>query len=151
MVKKTLKLGMLLLLGLALGLPWGIMRQREYIHKESVLGKQAEEDMVDTFAKMQFVYADPQRAREALHDAISVHEKMQLAYPGWEQVERAKWGFCYGDLAILEETAGNRALAQSYMAKALELLKQSDYSEDGVRQALERHARERASAGGSLP
>jgi|SRR5579859_2504468 len=151
MPKKILFL-LLFLVGFTLGLPVGFMQGRqEYIRMEDTLGRRGEEDMVDTFGMMQYTYADSQNARRALLDAIAIHEKMQADDPDWDKIEQERWGFCYGHLALLEESAGNSDLSRSYMVKAKQILTHLGYSEDVIQEILQKHSSVRAQAGGMRP
>jgi hypothetical protein len=151
MPNKLFHFVLLFILGCVLGLPWGIVEQREVVRKETILGMQGEEDMVDGFAKMQFIHADPQQARRALLDAVTVHEKMKVDDPDWDKRNQVKWGFCYGDLALLEESAGNPDLARNYMVKAKQILTPLGFRESKISEILQEHASARAQSGELRP
>src|SRR6266478_3431289 len=128
----------LLLLGAALGLPLGIyLVQHKFIDKEKVMGMWSEEVIVDDFAKKEFIYADPQSAREALQYAIKIHKETQGTTTLWGWPEKADLGWCYGELSLIEESAGNPDLAKDYMAQAGQTLK-----ELGLKDSSEAHIRE---------
>ncbi len=128
----------LLLLGAALGLPLGIyLVQHKFIDKEKVMGMWSEEVIVDDFAKKEFIYADPQSAREALQYAIKIHKETQGTSTLWGWPEKADLGWCYGELSLIEESAGNPDLAKDYMAQAGQTLK-----ELGLKDSSEAHIRE---------
>jgi hypothetical protein len=132
----------LFLLGAVLGLPLGIyLIQHKFIDKEKAIGMWTEEDIVDDFAKKEFTYADPQSAREALHYAIKIHKEMQgtNTLRGWP--EKADLGWCYAELSLIEESAGNTDLARDYMTQAEQTLKEvglKDSSEAHLREVLQR-------------
>lgn len=151
MLKKILYFLMFFILGCALGLPWGIMQEREYIRMETILGRQGVEEMVDSFAKMQFIHADTQQARRALLDAVTIHEQMQVDYPDRDKTNQVKWGFCYGDLALLEESAGNPDLARNYMVKAKQILTPLGFRESKISEILQEHASARSQFGELRP
>ena len=127
-----------LLLGVVLGLPPGIyLVQHKFIDKEKAMGMVNEEALLDDFAKKEFIYADPQSAREALQYAIKMHKEMQGTSTLWGRPEKADLGWCYGELSLIEESAGNPDLARDYMARAGQTLK-----EVGLKDSSEAHIRE---------
>ena len=66
-MKRISRIFALLLLGVVLGLPLGIyLVQHKFIDKEKAIGMANEEALLDDFAKKEFIYADPQSARDAL-------------------------------------------------------------------------------------
>jgi hypothetical protein len=139
-MKRVLRAFALLLLGVVLGLPLGIyLVQHKFIDKEKALGMANEEAFVDGYAKKQFIYADPQTAREALTYAVKTHEEMQgkSTLSGWP--EKADLGWCYAELSLIEESSGNATLAGDYMSHAQRVLKElglKDSSESHIRELL---------------
>lgn len=150
-MKRLGNVAMLLFLGVLLGMSWGVWRQRVYLRMETAAGMQGQEEMLDTFAKMQFTHAEPQVAREALLAAINVHKRVQDAYPDWSWTEKAKWGWCYADLALLEDSMGEADLARNHMLQAEEILKPLGYSRESIHEVLNRHAQARAQSAGGQP
>lgn len=145
-MKKTLPILALCLLGVAIGVPLGIyLVQHKFIDKEKTLGMLSEESFVDDFAKKQFIYADPQSARDALQYAIKIHKEMQTRSPLWGPPEKKDLGWCYAALSVIEESEGNTDVAGDYMTQAQQTLKElgmKDSSEAHIREIL---ARTRAS------
>jgi hypothetical protein len=141
-MKRVSRIFALLLVGAALGLPVGIyLVQRKFIDKEKALGMVNEEAFVDDYAKKEFIYADPQRAREALTYAVEIHKEMQgtSTLSGWP--EKSDLGWCYAELSLIEESAGNPTLAGDYMSQAQHILKElglKDSSESHIRKLLQR-------------
>lgn len=141
-MKRAACLCVLFLLGAFLGLPLGIyLVQHKFIEREKAIGMLSEESIADDFAKKQFVHADQQSAREALLYAIEIHTEMQGTNPlsGWP--EKLDLGWCYAELSLLEESAGNVDVARSYMAQAEQNLKEgrlTDSSETRIRGVLQR-------------
>jgi hypothetical protein len=89
-MKRISRILTLLLLGVVLGLPLGIyLAQRKFIDKEKAMGMANEEALLDDFAKKEFIYADPQSAREVLQYAIKIHKEMQETSPLWGWPENA--------------------------------------------------------------
>jgi hypothetical protein len=153
-MKTITRIVVLLLLGVILGLPLGIyLVQYKFINKEKAIGMVNEEDLVDGFAKKEFIYADPQSAREALQYAIRVHNEMRGTSPLWGWPEKAGLGWCYAELSLIEESAGNTDLAKDYMAQAGQTLKEvglKDSSEAHIRKVLQRTpVSDQPSSGGS--
>src|SRR6267378_5081516 len=152
-MKRVSRILALLLLGAALGFPLGIyLVQHKFIDKEKAIGMVNEELLVDDFAKKEFNYADPQSARDALRYAIKIHKEMQgtSTLRGWP--EKADLGWCYGELSLIEESAGNADLARDYMTQAGHTLKEAglkDSSEAHIRKLLQRKpASDQPSSGG---
>ena len=141
-MKRISRIFVLFLLGAVLGLPLGIyLVQHKFIDKEKAIGMANEEALLDDFAKKEFIYADPQSAREALQYAIKIHKEMQGTSILWGWPEKAGLGWCYGELSMIEESAGNPDLARDYMAKAGQTLKEvglKDSSEAHIREVLQR-------------
>ncbi len=141
-MKRISRIFALLLLGVVLGLTLGIyLVQYKFIDKEKAMGMWSEEGIVDDFAKKEFTYADPQSAREALRDAIKIHKQMQSTSTlrGWP--EKSDLGWCYAELSLIEESAGNTDLARDYMTQAEQTLKEvglKDSSEDHILEVLQR-------------
>lgn len=139
-MKRISRFSALLLLGAVVGLPLGsYLVQHKFIDKEKAMGMVNEEALVDDFAKKEFIYADSQSAREALQYAIKIHKEMQgtSSLSGWP--EKADLGWCYGELSLIEESAGNADLARNYMAQAGQTLKEvglKDSSEGHIREVL---------------
>jgi hypothetical protein len=141
-MKKLSRIAMLFLLGVMLGLPLGIFLVRhEFIDKEKALGMVNEEGFLDDFAKREFIYGDLQSARKALRYAIKIHTEMQSksSLSGWR--EKADLGWCYADLSLIEQSAGNTDVATDYMTQAEQILKElgmKDTSEAHLRALLPR-------------
>ena len=100
-----------------------------------------EEGLVDEFAKKEFFHADPQSAREALAYAVKIHNEMRgkSTLSGWR--EKADLAWCYADLSVIEELAGNANIARDYMSQAQQILKglgMKDPSESHIRELLRR-------------
>jgi hypothetical protein len=118
-MKRISRILTLLLLGVVLGLPLGIyLAQRKFIDKEKAMGMANEEGLLDDSAKKEFIYADPQSAREVLQYAIKIHKEMQETSTLWGWPEKADLRWCYGELSMIEESRGNPDLARDYMAQA---------------------------------
>jgi hypothetical protein len=132
----------LFIIGAMLGFPLGIyLVQHKFINNEKAIGMVNEEGIVDNFAKKEFIYADPQSARDALQYAIKIHKEMQgvSTLRGWP--EKSDLGWCYAELSLIEESAGNASLARDYMTQAEQTLKESglkDSSETYIRELLQR-------------
>jgi hypothetical protein len=116
---------------------------RSLVQRADAVGRIGEEATIDYFAKAQYRNADRETAREALSYAIQVHNKMKgttgKLYGRDGQIDL---GYCYGELSLLEEAAGNSDLARDYMQHAVQTLK-----EVGLRGPItsEAHIRERLS------
>lgn len=137
-MKRILHIFALFLLGAAIGLPLGIyLVQHKFIDQEKATGMLMEEGIVDDFAKKEFTYADPQSARDALQYAIKVHKEMQGKSGLWGWPEERGLGWCYAELAFIEESAGNTNLATDYMTRAEQTLRES-----GMKDSSEAHIRE---------
>src|SRR5260370_42420192 len=105
-MKRISRIFALLLLGAVLGLPLGIyLVQHKFIDKERAIGMANEEALLDDFAKKEFIYADPQSAREALQYAIKIHKEMQGTSALWGWPEKSALGRGYGELSLVEELA----------------------------------------------
>jgi hypothetical protein len=141
-MKRLSRISALLLLGVVLGLPLGgYLVQHKFIDKEKAMGMWIEESAVDDFAKKEFIYANAQSAREALQYAIKIHKEMQGTSTLWGWTEKLDLGWCYGELSLIEESAGNTDLARNYMTRAELTLKEvglKDSSEAHIRQVLQR-------------
>lgn len=141
-MNRVLSIFALLFLGVVVGLPLGIyLVQHEFINNEKALGMVNEEDFFDSYAKKEFIYADAQNARAALTYAINVHSEMQgkSTLSGWR--EKADLAWCYADLSLIEESAGNVNRAKDYMSQAQQILKglgMKDSSESHIRELLQR-------------
>jgi|SRR5580692_176607 hypothetical protein len=141
-MKKISRFFGLLLLGVVLGLPLGFyLVQYKFIAKEKAIGMVNEEGLLDEFAKKEFAYADPQNAREALTYAIKTYNAMQgiSTLSGWR--EKLDLGWCYAELSLIEESAGNTNSTSDYMSRAQQILKGSglnDPSESHIREILQR-------------
>jgi hypothetical protein len=139
-MKKVLRIFALFLLAVALGLPLGAYSVRHiFIDKEKALGMVNEEDFLDDFAKQEFIYGDLQSARKALRYAIKIHTEMQGKSPlsGWR--EKADLAWCYADLSVIEQSAGNTDVARDCMTQAQQILKglgMKDTSEEHLRALL---------------
>jgi len=127
-MKRASKLFALFFLGSVVGLPTGsYLVEHKFIEKEKAMGLHGEEAIADDFAKTQFTHADPQSAREALLYAVNVHKEMQFSnskYWGWP--EKMDLGWCYAELSVLEESAGNTNLSKNYMALSDQIFKEGD-------------------------
>jgi len=137
-MKRALGTFALLFLGLTIGLPLGIyLVQRKFVDKEKAIGLMNEEGLVDEYAKKEFIYADAQTSREALTYAINIHMEMQgeSTLRGWP--EKSDLGWCFAELSLIEESAGNTTLAENYMSQAQQILKDL-----GSKDSSERHIRE---------
>jgi hypothetical protein len=110
--------------------------QHKFIDKEKAMGMWMEELTLDGFAKKEFIYADAQSAREALLYAIKIHKEMQAKSPLWGWPEKLELGWCYGELSLIEESAGNTDLARDYMTRAGQTLKEA-----GLKESSEAHIR----------
>lgn len=141
-MKNTSRICALFLLGTVFGLPLGIyLVQHKFIDNEKEMGMWSEESLSDGFAKKEFTYADPQSAREALQYAIRIHKEMRVTRTSWGWPERLNLGFCYGELSMIEESAGNEEPARDYMTQAQQTLKEAglkDSSEAHIRNLLQR-------------
>jgi|SRR5580700_19089 hypothetical protein len=141
-MKRVTRIFALLFLGAIIGLPLGFyVVQHKFIDKEKAMGMVFEEGLVDDYAKKEFIYADPQNAREALTYAIKIHRGMQgeSTLSGW--AEKSDLGWCYGELSLIEESTGNANLAKDYMSQAQQILKElglKDSSESRIREILGR-------------
>jgi hypothetical protein len=150
-MKRILHVSGLLFLGVAVGLPLGIyIVQNEFINKEKAIGMVNEEGFVDDYAKKEFVHADPQNARAALTYAVGVHQAMQGKSPlsGWRAKVDLAW--CYADLSMIEESAGNENLAKDHMSQAQQILSglgMKDPSESHIRELLSRATASNKSSG----
>lgn len=140
-MKRISRIFALFLLGAVLGLPLGIYLVYKFADKEKAMGMWSEETALDDFAKKEFIYADQQSAREALLYAIKVHKEMQAKAPLWGWPEKLELGWCFGELSLIEESAGNADLARDYMTQAGQNLKEAglkDSSETHIREVLQR-------------
>jgi hypothetical protein len=142
-MKRISRIFALLLLGAVLGPPLGIyLVQHKFIDNEKAMGMWSEETTLDDFAKKEFIYADRQSAREALLYAITIHKEMQAKSPLWGWPEKLELGWCYGELSLIEESAGNTNLARDYMSQAERTLKEAglkDSSEAHIQEVLHRN------------
>src|SRR5260370_852582 len=141
-MKKAFRIFALFLLGVVLGLPLGIyLVQHKFIDSEKAIGMWSEEVFFDGFAKKEFIYADPRSAREALQYAITIHKEMQGKSILWGRPEKADLAWCYAELSLIEEAAGNADLARDHMTQAQQTLKEvgsKDSSEAHIREVLQR-------------
>lgn len=141
-MNRVLSIFALLFLGTVVGLPLGIyLVQYKFINKEKAIGMANEEDFFDSYAKKEFIYASPQNAKAALAYAVKVHKEMQgkSTLSGWHEKVDLAW--CYADLSVIEESAGNANLANDYMSQAQQILKglgMKDPSESHIRELLRR-------------
>jgi hypothetical protein len=126
------------LLGIALGLPSGILLvQQVFIEKEKGMGMLGEEVLADNFAKFQFTHANAQSARAALLYAVQIHREMQASNPkyrGW--AENFDLGWCYAELSVLEDSAGNPNLADGYMSEANRIFRTDGTVKDSTMEHL---------------
>lgn len=121
-----------------------LLVQYRFVNKEKALGLAFEEAFLDQYAKKEFVYADPQSAREALAYAVKTHKSMEGASPlrGWP--EKLDLGWCFADLSVLEESTGNARLASDNMSQAQQIFKElgwKDFSATHIRELVHRTAR----------
>lgn len=141
-MKRISRIFALLLLGAVLGLPLGIyLVQHKFIDREKAMGMWSEEAFFDGFAKKQFIYSDSQSAREALQYAIKIHKEMQGTSTLWGWPEKSGLGWCYAELSLIEESAGNTDLARDYMTRAEQTLKEvglKDSTEANIREVLQK-------------
>jgi hypothetical protein len=141
-MKRISRIFALLLLGVVLGLPLGIyLVQFKFVDKEKAMGMVFEEGMIDDFAKKEFIHADPQSSREALRYAIKIHKGMQGTSTLSGRAEKSDLAWCYAELSLIEESAGNTELAGEYMNKAEQILTElglKDPSEAHIRELLQR-------------
>jgi hypothetical protein len=141
-MKKASSILALFLLGAVLGLPMGIyLVQHKFIDSEKAIGMWSEEVFFDGFAKKEFIYADPRSAREALQYAIKIHNEMRSKSVLWGPPEKSDLAWCYAELSLIEEAAGNPDLARDHMTHARQTLKEvgaKDSSEAHIREALQR-------------
>jgi hypothetical protein len=139
-MKKVLRIVALFLLAVVLGLPLGAYLVRHiFIDKEKALSMVNEEDLLDDFAKKEFIYGDLQSARTALRYAVKIHTEMQSKslLSGWR--EKADLAWCYADLSVIEQSAGNTEVARDCMTQAQQILKglgMKDTSEAHLRTLL---------------
>jgi hypothetical protein len=139
-MKKVLRIVALFLLAVVLGLPLGAYLVRHiFIDKEKALGLVNEEGFLDEFAKQEFIYGDQQSARNALRYTINIHTEMQSKSPlsGWR--EKADLAWCYAELSVIEQSAGNTDVAKDCMTQAQQILKglgMKDTSEAHLRSLL---------------
>lgn len=141
-MKRMSRIFALFLLGAVLGLPLGIYLVHKFADKEKAMGMWSEETALDDFAKKEFIYADQQSAREALLYAIKIHKEMQAKSTLWGWPEKLELGWCYGELSLIEESAGNADLARDYMTQAEQTLKEAglkDSSEARIQEVLKRN------------
>jgi hypothetical protein len=141
-MNRVLRIFVLLFLGVVVGLPLGAcLVQYKFINKEKAIGMVSEESFFDEYAKKEFIYADPQNARAALTYAVKVHKDMQgkSTLSSWREKVDLAW--CYADLSLIEESAGNANIATDYMSRAQQILKglgMKDPSESHIRELLQR-------------
>jgi hypothetical protein len=141
-MKRVSRILALLLVGAVLGAPLGAyLVQRKFIDKEKALGMVNEEALVDDYAKKEFIYADSESAREALNYAIEIHKEMQGTSTLSGRPEKSDLAWCYAELSLIEESAGNLTLAKDYMSRAQQILRElglKDSSESHIRKLLQR-------------
>jgi hypothetical protein len=137
-MNRLLRTVCLFVLGIAVGLPSGILLVRyEFIEKEKAMGMLAEEALADNFAKFQFTHADAQSARAALLYAVQIHTEMQVSNAKYRgRPEKFDLAWCYAELSVLEESAGNLKLADVYMSEAETIFKSDGTVKDSTLQHL---------------
>jgi len=141
-MKRLLHLALWVLLGTLVGLPAGIYwMNRSLVRKADAVGRLTEEAAVDYFAKAQYRNADRGSARQALLDAIQTHNRMKAQSQLRGNYEQYDLGYCYGELSLLEESAGNADVAREYMQRAVDTLKEAGFkgtivSEHDIRERL---------------
>jgi len=141
-MKRLLHLALLFLLGTLVGLPVGIYwMNRTLVRNADAVGQRAEEAAVDYFAKAQYRNADRESARQALLYTIQTHNRMKASSQLRGPSEQFDLAYCYGELSLLEESAGNADVARDYMRRAVDTLKEAGFkgtivSEHDIRERL---------------
>jgi hypothetical protein len=140
-MKRFFHLVLWFMLGTLVGLPIGwYWTNRNLVRNADALGHMAEEATVDYFAKAQYRNADGESARQALLAAIQVHNQLKGSRLHGK-AEQIDLGYCYGELSLLEEGAGNLDLSRDYMQRAEQTLrdagfKEANASEQSIRERL---------------
>ena len=139
---KTIRLvDVMFLLATLVGLPVGYyVAHQKYIDSEKATGLLSQEATVDDFAKKEFLFADRQSARYALAFAIKTHQEMETPGLPSSAAQKMDLGWCYAELALIEESAGNADPAKKYMTQAVQTLKDAGASattEFTIRQKLQ--------------
>jgi hypothetical protein len=139
---KTIRLvDVMFLLATLVGLPVGYyVAHQKYIDSEKAAGLLSQEATVDDFAKKEFLFADRQSARYALAFAIKTHQEMETQGSPSSAAQKMDLGWCYAELALIEESAGNADPAKKYMTQAVQTLKDAGASattEFTIRQKLQ--------------
>jgi len=97
-----------------------------------------EEDLIDNFAKIQFIHANPTSARAALIRAVEIHREMQSKNPQYRgRAENMDLAWCLAELSVLEESDGNGEIAKSYRAEAESILSGSGAKDTTVTHLME--------------
>lgn len=139
-MKRFFHLVLWFLLGMLVGLPIGwYWTNRNMARNADALGHMVEEATIDYFAKAQYRNADRESARQALLAAIQVHNQLKGSRLH-SKAEQVDLGYCYGELSLLEEGAGNFDLAREDMQRAEQTLRDAGFKEA---KASEQYIRER--------
>ena len=118
------------LLGALVGLPVGTYwMNHSLVRNADAIGQLVEEGTVDDFAKAQYRNADSESARQALQYAIQTHKRMKGTGQLQGKAEQIDLAYCYGELSLLEEAAGNSDLARDYMQHAVQTLREAGFKE----------------------
>jgi hypothetical protein len=134
-MKRLFHLGLWFLLGITIGLFGMYWWNSRRIRDEKALGMRFERTTVDYYAKAEYKYADRESARQALLYDIQLSNQMKGASPLWGPDDLLDLGNSYGELSLLEESAGNPDLARKYMVQAVQALKEADLKEPSASEA----------------
>ena len=129
-MKRVFHLGLWLLLGVTTGF-FGMYywRKSEFIHNEKATGMWMEQATVDYYAKAQYKYADRDSARQALLYDIQVFNHLKADGLRQDRAQLIDLSESYGELSLLEESAGNPDLARKYMVQSVQALKEAGFKE----------------------
>ena len=123
-MKRLLQIVLWFLLGTLIGLPigayWIDRGVARHVREFGTLGEQA---ILDFFAKSQYRYADRESAREALRYEVQIYDQLKAAHALWGSGALIDLAYSYGELSLLEESAGNPDVARRYMDQAVQNLK----------------------------
>jgi len=138
-MKRVLHLGLWFLLGATTGF-FGMYywRNREFIRNDKAMGSmgmKAERGTVDYYAKAQYKYADRESARQALLYDVQIFNQTKEASSLWGPADLWDLSNSYGELSLLEESAGNPDLARKYMVQAVQALKEAGMKEPSASEA----------------
>ena len=134
-MKRVFHLGLWFLLGITAGFLGMYWMNSRLIRNEKALGMLTEQAMVDYYAKAQYKYADRESARQALLYEIQIFNQVKGASPLWGPQNLWDLSDSYGELALLEESAGNPDLGHKYMAQAVQALKEAGMKEPSASEA----------------